>query len=574
MPFGDQNPAVMNRENAGTFFVDSLVVNGTANVGGALGVAGVGANTGPWIFNASASAYGAVGDGKVATDGAMTSGSNVLACTTSLPFTKADIGKVAMVKGAGATAPTTLVTPITGFIDPGHVTVATPAATTISGATVLWATDDTAPIQAAINDAVAWAQAHSGAATVFLPAAPGRFYGIAGPLKTTVSGNSQLTLPVVATTGNKVILTITGPSDASGVQHWQQLTPQFSGATLVSFGVFTNPTTQATSINTSGNPALIGGPSQPGGYGISPGVFTNLHVVLENLALRTTHSAWGCGYSAADLSGCANATISRLAYGTIGTVGAADFGNPSLFGNGASMGLLMPASGNNDLCIIREVTCHGGYTYALAATEHSDLYGVRLLYCWAGLCCVGTYFGSVGAVHAIRGFVSIEACKKFLYIIGPGSGGIGPFLHLLLDIEGTPTIGDSTSGTSLAAARGEVVLTGQFTAGSLTLDAPIGFKLINDQVSFPVNAVTANYAVTTLDEVVLVDATGGPVTVTLPTAVGRATRCTVQKTDASANAVTVATTGGQTIKGASTFPLATRWTTVTAIPSGGNWYVT
>lgn len=570
MPYGDQTPAVMNRENSGTFFVDSLVVNGSANVNGQLTTLGS-----PWVFDVTSAVYGAKGDGQIVTDGAMTASSATL-ISASGRFTASDVGKLVMVKGAGPAGVTTLVTTISAYTSATSVTLAAAASTTVTGALVLWASDDTAAFQSAINAAVSWAQAHGSAARVFVPVSSGQFYGVGGALATggATKGNAQITLPVIAATADKIILTIEGAVDGAGLQHWQQTVPQCSGSTLVSFGVFASSAAQTTSINAAGNACVIGGPSQPGGYGVSPGVFSNMHVTLRNLSILTTHSANGLTYSATDLSGVANAALENFAYGTTGTVAGNDYASPGNFSNGLCPGLLMPASGNNDLVLIRNVTCHGGYTYGIFATEHADIYGMRILYCWAGFCPVGTYYSSVGSTHAIvASLLSIEACTYLVYIIGSGSGGIGPFLHLRIDTEtSTPRFGDNNSGGASAAARGDIVLTGLYTASGLTLDNPVGYDIRDGQRPYPNIAVSANYTVSTFDELVTVDASTAARTVTLPTAAGRNRRVVVVKTDSSANTVTIATTGGQTINGAATKVISTQWATAELLPTaGGQW---
>lgn len=533
----------------------------------------LGADLGAWIFNVQA--YGAKGDGQLVTDGAMTAASAVLT-SASGRFAAGDVGKLVLVKGAGPAGVTTLVTTISAYTSATQVTLTATASTTVSSALVMWASDDTAAFQSAINAAVTWAQAHGSAARVFVPPASGQFYGIGGTLQTggSTKGNAQLTLPVIAATANKVILTVEGAVDGAGLQHWQQTVPQCSGSTLVSFGVFSSSAAQTASINAAGNACVIGGPSQPGGYGVSPGVFSNMHVTLRNLSILTTHSANGLTYSSVDLSGLANAAIENFAYGTTGTVAGNDYAAPGQFANGLVPGLLMPANGNNDLVLIRNVTCHGGYTYGAFVTEHADVYGMRILYCWAAFCPVGTYYNSVGSTHAIVAtLLSIEACTYLVYIIGSGSGGVGPFLHLRIDTEtGTPRFGDNNSGAASAAARGDVVLTGLYTAASITLDNPVGYDIRDGQRSYPNIAVSANYTVTAFDELVTVDATAAARTVTLPTAVGRNRRIVVAKTDSSANTVTIATTGGQTINGAATKVLSAQWATAELLPTaGGQW---
>lgn len=75
---------------------------------------------------------------------------------------------------------------------------------------------------------------------------------------------------------------------------------------------------------------------------------------------------------------------------------------------------------------------------------------------------------------------------------------------------------------------------------------------------------------------VLVLATGGAggITVTLPTAVGAAGQSAcIKKTDSGVGAVTVATTGGQTIDGASTYLLVNQYQYVTVQSDGSNWWI-
>lgn len=80
------------------------------------------------------------------------------------------------------------------------------------------------------------------------------------------------------------------------------------------------------------------------------------------------------------------------------------------------------------------------------------------------------------------------------------------------------------------------------------------------------------YSVGATDEVVLANAVGGVIVVTLPTpTLGRLV--TVKKTDASANAVTISA-GANTIDGAGTRGLAAQFNAATAVADGANWFVT
>jgi Collagen triple helix repeat (20 copies) len=519
----------------------------------------------PWVFNVLD--YGAVGDGKMVLDGAINSGQSTLTCSTSSPFVLSDVGKSIMIKGASTTAQTTLVGTITGYISPTQVTVSTTASTTITNALVMFGTDDTTEIQAAIDAAISYAIGHSGNATVLIPPAPGMFYVIAGALNTSRNGNAQLAIAPISATGRKISLTIMSDGNGSAVQHWTQTSPVLSGATLVSFGVFASSSAQTTNINNNGNPAVIGGPSQPGGYGVAPGVFSNMHITLKGISILTTYSLHGLTYTAFDFSGIANAHIEDIAYGTTGTVPSGNYSSPNSFANGLSIGALMPAAGNNDNCIVRNVTVHGGYTYAFFATEHCVVETMRLLYCWSAFCPVGSYYSSVGATHAIKAQqLSVEACTNVVYIIGVGSAGIGPFIDIdQLDTEsGAPAFSDNTSGNGLAAALGTIKLTGLYTVANVSVSGPTGLKIIDGQKAFPVVTKTSDYTTRVTDDTILVNATSGPVTITLHSALYTPNTFTIQKTDASANNVSVAT-------GIGTVTLTTQGQTAKFIPSGGAW---
>lgn len=555
-------------------WTQQLNIKGATGAQGIQGIQGVPGTNGadgqdgvdyPWVFNVLD--YGAVGDGKMVRDGAISSGTNILDCTTSTPFSAGDVGKYIMIKGAASNPQTTLIATITGFTNSGRVTISTNAVTTIANAIVMFGTDDTVAIQTAIDDAVDYAQLRSGNATVLIPPAPGTFYAIAGALKTNRNGNSQLNFEIIPSTQKKISISIESYGSGSAVQHWEQLYPTVSGATLVSFGVFASSGAQTANINAGGNPAVIGGPSQPGGYGVAPGVFSNMYISLKGISILTTYSLHGLTYTAFDFSGIANAKIESIAYGTTGVVASGDFGGVSSFANGLSIGALMPAAGNNDNCIVRDVTIHGGYTYGFFATEHCVVETMRILYCWSGFCPVGNYYGSVGATHAIKAAqLSIESCANVVYIIGVGSAGIGPFIDIdQLDTEsGVTSFSDNASGNALRAALGTIKLTGLFTPANVVVSAPTGLKIIDGQRAFPVLTKTGNYTCIVTDDTIIGDATAGDMTITLHSPLYTPNTFTIHKIDASANSVFVNT-------GVGTVELATQGETAKFIPVSGAW---
>lgn len=107
-------------------------------------------------------AFGAAGNAQQSGGAAMTSGLATLTCT-SHPFTPAAPGMIAVVQGAGV-AGADLVTAISGYTNSGSVTLAAPASTTVTNATVTFGTDDTAAIQACWTAAFA-----GGAGGIYFP---------------------------------------------------------------------------------------------------------------------------------------------------------------------------------------------------------------------------------------------------------------------------------------------------------------------------------------------------------------------------------------------------------------------
>lgn len=439
-------------------------------------------NAGTWVFDVRT--FGAVGDGQCATDGAITSGQNVLTCATSAPFKPSDVGKPIMIKNALASGATSLVTTITGYTSATTVTVGANATNTVSGnGRVFWATDDTVAIQNTINEAFSYGRLY-GVGIIWIPPAAGLFYGIAGPLIAggATAANGQLVIPINPRNGsnhainNKVVLWFLGATDGGTTRHWEQLVPQMGGSTLVSFGVWPNATAQTNSLNANGSAAVISGQTGANGWGTSTLQYNNVLVRLQNMQIYTTHSANGWTYSALNLHGVAAAALENFGYGTTGVYADADFNNPNGFSAGLAIGVLLPSAGNNDNNVMSNVICHGGYTRGLFMTEHTAWkYGV-MLYCWSGICPVGDYGDGGAGVGASHGMhleqISIEGCNQDLEIIGPGQSGIGPMLSGSFDTEGASIIRDNTGG--MAAACGVVYLKGNGgTPPTLTSGTPL-----------------------------------------------------------------------------------------------------
>jgi hypothetical protein len=139
----------------------------------------------------------------------------------------------------------------------------------------------------------------------------------------------------------------------------------------------------------------------------------------------------------------------------------------------------------------------------------------------------------------------------------------------------TPVISISDFVASGAShARGSVPDPGA-TAGSTHYLREDGTWAIpaGGSSAFSFAVKTTTYTITTADSGIAADATGGSFTVTLPTAVGATQLYAIKKVDASANAVTLATTSSQTIDGASTVILTGLDQEIVVGSNGTNWLI-
>lgn len=100
--------------------------------------------------------------------------------------------------------------------------------------------------------------------------------------------------------------------------------------------------------------------------------------------------------------------------------------------------------------------------------------------------------------------------------------------------------------------------------------------ILNRVVSLRHERVTASRDMTNqvIENVILADATGGAITVTLPDAVRAVDHViVVKKIDASANAVTIDGAGADTVDGAATVAISTQYHFRMMISDGSNWHV-
>ena len=521
----------------------------------------------PWVFDITDARFGAVGDAKIVTDGAVTLNVATLTCGTSAPFTSADVGKVVLIQGAGTFGVSAFKAVLTAYNGPGSMGLSVAPPTSISGAIVVYGTNNYTAIRAANQAASDYRAAGHAYSEVYTPV--GGFI-LDGPLDTSLSGNSLVPFGVDATTGQKKTPAYRGEGGAA-VRHWEQTVPQISGSTWISFSYYSDTSAQSNDITAHGNPAIIGGPNEGPTNGLAYGVgtaqgarFSNTMPMVSDMAFLTPHTAFGLTHGAINFYGCAAAHIRNVSVSTLGVVPSpTDYVSPGQFATGLCAAVLMPAPGNNDLSLVDNLSIQGGFTYGIFFSEHTLITRIMVLYCWAALVAVGTYAGSVGAVHEMRILsASVEACTHELYVMGPGSEGVGPTVDIHLSTESsTPNIAGSAG--SLMAAIGKLTLTGLYNKANVSTASPCGIQIVNGQDPAPIARKTGAFTCTPIDRVLMCDTTAGAFTATLPDADVNPVEYVLRNT--GGNTLTVAAIGGQLI-----YPTGSNTGATTAAVAPGN----
>ena len=314
------------------------------------------------------------------------------------------------------------------------------------------ATNDTAAIQAAIDDAVAYASANNGYAEVVFPPAT---YLLSSAARTDRSGNAQLALPVRSTTSNKITLALIGVADAASMPHWNATTPQVNGVMLKSTW---NATDQSGSSNEG---SVIGGPTLPNGY-VSGANYSNCNIVIRGIQIQVPLTARGSDTSGIDLRGIANAHLEDVAFLPAGTPNQL---NATYTTPGWNFGIAMPVPGNNDLSVMNNCTVYGA-TYGFYLGEHLSADRLAAIFCYTGML-NGAFFSSVGQQHYNWiGGASIEACVNGVHTVASGKIYIDA-----LSVEGSMNhVVDSTGN-----ATGQINIGGIIS--TMNVSNPTGIKV-------------------------------------------------------------------------------------------------
>lgn len=401
--------------------------------------------------------FGAAGNGVVVPDAVMSSGSPNLACTTSTPFTSTGVNAgmhILVSTAAGSFAH--LATTIATVSDTGHA-VLNASATANTGGTpgsiAYFGTDDTAAIQAAINAATSYAQAHHGYAEVVFGS---KVYIVAGAFTALALGNCQIGLPVISPTAGtgQVVLKLTGPQDTTPLMHWDQVAPQSSGTILACVS------TSGTADTGSGPSAVIGSPVS--GYGGEPGLFSNCLAQVRGIGMLVPYNATMCGL---DLFGMVEADVDSLSVMAAAVVPASSapapsLANPAHISNQYTFGLRMPTTGNQTVCRVTRFSSEG-LTYGVCPSEWTYGDDLHIMYAIVAL---GLWAGGVAMVHsAFLGNVQAENCTNMMGMASTnaaGNNGTGTARIdvMNLQIESTGPIydpGNQIQGTIHVRSQGQ-----------------------------------------------------------------------------------------------------------------------
>lgn len=418
--------------------------------------------------------YAAKGNGKIVTDAVMTSGSNVLACTSSAPFASGDVGKHVLVStAAGAYAP--LHATITGFTNSAHVTLsanATANTTGTPGAICYFGSDDLAALQSQMNAAASYLTAH-GYAEMLLD--PSSVYVLGGAFTVggAGAGNNQLALPNIAQASQHGVLAILGGADSAPLINWAQLVPEAPGAVLAS------ARTDGTNDGTNGPAHIIGGPVA--GYGGESGASTgwnNLHLVTRGLSTLSPYNATYGGMDLFSVASCDIQSFSALCAAVVPTSSAPapSMAAPANISNQWGWGLRMPSAGNNAAAAAGQVRCEG-HCYGYGPSEHSVTQAVRCVYDITG---IESYSGN-GIAMTHSGTIVKATAEGTLNATGYLDGVVHMDI-LCLDAESAGTIVYDPSNRG----QGYIGLRNQGDAGAYRNDyknGGTGIRIVNLQTT-------------------------------------------------------------------------------------------
>jgi len=433
--------------------------------------------------------YGAVGNGKIATD--ITSVATSKTYTSPTVAANATAGQWILINGANGNPGVPVIDTIAS-VNPGanQFTLTTQAAgSSVSNCQGVFGTDDSAAFTAALNAAQAYALAGNYMCQLILGS---KIYIHAGLTQSNIGGvtyNAQLPVPYPAANGQtrKLLFQIKGAGYRPGVQYWESLEPNMAGSAIMSMR-----TAPATPDATFGIQSVIGGITS----GTFTGGFQNTHLDVENCSVWCGAYTNIKGIDATLISGMhldgyeSNifAPANNLAGASSAHPYLADLPAQALFQNSKGIGIVWPNTANNDALTFGDIAVEG---YEVGMDNCQDhLTGLR----YAGLYCDVLMRANPATSHelAIQS-VSAEVYNGGLRIVG----GASMRLNLGWDAEGAAPAYDLNDGGNIctgqirwtATDRAQPLITGG--AKVLVLNETFGPGHIASPPAVPASTVTA-----------------------------------------------------------------------------------
>lgn len=498
--------------------------------------------------------YGAKGNGITVSDATTTNGSATVTSPTAA-WTSADVGKLAVLRGAG-TAGTPLVTTISTVVAAGQITLAITAGTSITGtASILYGSDDTVAVNA-------WITA----------------FNVAGGGIAFASG----------TVGNNFLIN----PDAIAITQWTAKGEVWGIAPRVT--IFNSISRTADCFSKATDHLYFrnleircapGTPTAGAGMRFASGQLGG----LSNVRISSFWNTFECdsAYNWTIHDDCyfvdwknfaayvkdiasndrGDQTIGGVFVTSVGGTGSAGIRYES--GGGLKFGKLKITNGDYglDLAVVDGASTSIALLAAVSF-ETQVVNNVRI-----------GRAGTTGVFNDIH-FSSFEfliAAGKTNVQIGPGVSNMS-FASGVMTGSGAGSIGiDAQSGSNIAIGGG-VTFANMETPIKDNV-AATRFKIDHDGIIYsnvtndPLLVIkTANYTIDRTNRTILADATSGNFTVTLPTAANaRGQQYIIKRISTNANNVTIATTSSQTIDASTTYVITNPRETVTVVSDGTNW---
>jgi len=183
----------------------------------------------------------------------------------------------------------------------------------------------------------------------------------------------------------------------------------------------------------------------------------------------------------------------------------------------------------------------------------------------------GNFFD--GADHTLDATIQlVSAAAPYLEISVPDDGAT-PALTSVFKVTDTEIYPTTTNVVDLGLT-GTRFKSAYFSGIVTTVGATITGELTTAAFTTGIVSKNANYILTATDYMVTVDSSGGPVTITLPTAVGIDGRhYLVKKISSDANAVTLEGDGVETIDGDLNQQMSVQWVAIEVVSDGANWLI-